>query len=76
MGKCLRFLNALCLFLFLFKAAVTAHKQILHSPGYIFDNLANTNSGIGIFTRDEKITVFPQYAEHADRPECAGELFQ
>ena len=48
------------------------HKQLQHSPGHIFDNLVAKNGGVGTFTKAETITIFPQWAEHRDTPECAG----
>ncbi|KAL8589360.1 hypothetical protein ACOMHN_021512 [Nucella lapillus] len=39
-------------------------------PDHIFNNIANSQGGAGIFTASESVTVFPDFAHLADTPTC------
>lgn len=50
-------------------ACRTLSKLTRHMPMAVFRSTASSY-GVGIFTMDETLTVYPQFANIADRPEC------
>lgn len=52
-------------------AAHTISLVVRHMPSDIFNTLA-TKLGVGIFTKAETLTVFPENAKYRDTPECKG----
>lgn len=54
----------------LYVAAVEIYKTLKLAPARVFNGIAQANSGAGIFTSPEKVTVFPEFADLADTPEC------
>jgi pyruvoyl-dependent arginine decarboxylase (PvlArgDC) len=42
-----------------------------HMPNEVFEQLAR-DARVGLFTAEDKITIFPETAHLKDRPECAG----
>ncbi|KAK7091426.1 uncharacterized protein [Littorina saxatilis] len=57
----------------LYTAALEVGKMLRHSPSHIFSNIANhAGSGLGLFTRSEKITVFPEFYHLKDTAACHG----
>jgi hypothetical protein len=47
--------------------------MLRYAPSRIFNNIASRpDSGVGIFTSEEKLTIFPQFASFRDRPNCEG----
>lgn len=51
------------------KAALTVNRMVQHMPREIFDAIAKSK-GVGIFTKNEGPTVYPEFKRFADRPEC------
>jgi hypothetical protein len=54
------------------QAALEVYKMLKDGPAYIWNNIAAHSEGLGVFTAPEKITIFPQNANLADRTECHG----
>ncbi|XP_076469243.1 uncharacterized protein LOC143299745 [Babylonia areolata] len=54
----------------LYVAALELHKMMKNSPSHVFNNVANSPGGVGIFTAAESVTVFPDFAHLADTPAC------
>ncbi|KAL8575887.1 hypothetical protein ACOMHN_027285 [Nucella lapillus] len=48
------------------------HKMLRYSPRSIFQTLAANGAGLGIFHQREKLTIFPEYANLKDTPQCRG----
>jgi len=53
------------------RGADIVSKMVTHMPDATFRELAATAS-VGVFTFEDKTTIFPEYAHLADRPECEG----
>jgi len=56
----------------LYVAAMEVHKQLKWSPSHIFNNIASSTAGVGIFSAQETITVFPSFSQYGDTPQCRG----
>ena len=56
------------------QAALEMSKILRHSPAHIFSNIAQRNgAGLGVFTAQEKLVVFPEYYRLKDTPDCHGQ---
>ena len=50
-------------------------RMLRYMPDEVFIELAKRGS-VGLFTAEESTTIFPEYENLADRPECEGEWRQ
>ncbi|KAK7093567.1 uncharacterized protein [Littorina saxatilis] len=57
----------------LYTAALEVGKMMRHSPSHIFSNIAHhSGAGLGVFTAQEKIVVFPEFYHLKDTAACHG----
>jgi len=54
----------------LYVAALEIYKMMKLAPAYVFNQIAQADSGVGIWTSPEVLTIFPEFKNLADRPEC------
>ena len=43
------------------------------APSHVFNGVAQSVSGVGIFSSSETVTVFPGFTQMADTPACRGQ---
>ena len=54
-----------------FQAATTIKEMTQHMPWYIFNRLAS-NTKVGVFTKEESLTVFPEFTGYAAPAGCSS----
>ena len=57
--------------LFLYQAADIVSHMTKNSPDEVFSALTGF-LGVGLFGAEEGLSVYPEHARYADRPECYG----
>ncbi|KAK6174522.1 hypothetical protein SNE40_017782 [Patella caerulea] len=55
-----------------YKAALLTSLMTRHMPGSVLEDIATNNGSVGVFAATERLSVWPEYADHRDSVQCQG----